>query len=461
MSNVEETRPVRTIEDLLEGMDEYQKKALEDIARHKKNVFLTGAGGCGKTYLILRLHDWLMHAKYERGAITSTTGVTALLVQGRTVSSFFGFGINECAPADMWEKHVKKNKFVRENISPLTMLVIDEVSMLSAQQLECIEYVMRQIKKRNSHLFGGVQMILCGDFLQLEPVKGQFCFKSPVWQNLNLQYHCLRGGHRQAQDELYRRVLADVRQGEMSALVRNVLGERVAKDIEDLPPGIIPTELYSRRVEAEKANLTYLEALEGDDHTYEASLQWVRRGRISDKGVEMVEKMVRKNMITPSTLMLKVGAQVMLTCNLDLDDNLANGSLGIVESFEQRTRTDEDTGEEIKYGPLYPRVKFSNGSTRLIWSHTWKFQDLIDKYFITFDQVPLLLAWACTTHKVQGCTLDFASIKMDNSMFANGMAYVALSRVRGLKYVTLQKFQTGSVRTSNEALMFYKQNNLL
>lgn len=442
---------------LFADMDEWQCAALRDIA-DGHNVFLTGSGGCGKTFLLRRLHDWLKMQPHREAAITSTTGITALLIHGRTVASFFGFGVKDGTPNEMWE-HVRKKKYLRDRFKKLTILVVDEISMLAAQTLTCMDFVMRKFRRRNEHPFGGVQMVLCGDFLQLEPVKGDFAFKADVWNMMNLRYHLLRGGHRQSGDTIFAEILAEVRQGNLSALGRNLLKERVAAPL-NIPHGMHAAELFSRRIEAQRANDVYLESLDAaTEKMFHATLVWVTYGNLSGPqnkiAQQATEKMLLNNMITPEELKLRVGAQVMLTSNLDLKRGLANGSLGIVIDF---LAADEDgTSESV----AYPMVKFANGVTLLVTPHTWAYEDVTDRFKIEIKQVPLMLARAITVHKSQGATLDFASIKLDNSMFCHGMAYVALSRVRSLDTLTLETFQTGAIQTSVEALDFYKRHNLL
>lgn len=429
---------------LIDGMDEYQTAALLDID-HGENVFLTGSGGCGKTFLLKRLKDYLFAHPDRHCAITSTTGVTALLVGGRTVASFFGFGVREGTPEEMWES-VRKKSYLRKRFKSLTLIVIDEISMLSAQTLSSIDYVLRKFRRRNDQPFGGIQMVLCGDFLQLEPVKGDFAFRSPVWDTLNLKYHLLKGSHRQAADIEFIECLREVRIGKVSTYVRNTLKERLNAEL-NLPRGMVAAELYSRRADADRANDVHLLSLkDAEEQVYHAKLNCKRLGNLQESAKQHVEANIVKNMVTPQKVTLRVGAQVMLTFNLDLAKGLANGSMGVVQSFD---------------ADGFPVILFSEGEERTIRPHTWQIDDLVDRYIYTYEQVPLILAWAITTHKAQGATLDYAAIKLDSSMFANGMAYVALSRVRGLKYFTLKTFEIGSIRVSNVALSFYEEKQLL
>ncbi len=434
------------------GLDEYQRAAYEAIIVERRNVFITGAGGCGKTYLIKKLVEYYSTPSFgvRKLAVLSTTGVTALMIDGRTFASFFGFGIMDESREYMW-KMVKGRRYLRTRMREIDVLVIDEISMLSATQFESASYVCQMFRNDQEKPFGGIQIVLCGDFSQLPPVKGAFVFRSAVWNELGLRYCELLGNHRQRDDYAFHLLLNKVRRGNIDTYVRNVLKERVGATFKE---GVRPTELCSRRDYAERCNLVHLNQLEpGTERTYHAQIEWRNRGTLSDKAAETREKMVRKSSVTPDELRLRTGALVMLTYNMDLGRGLANGSLGEVVRFERDSSDVE-----------HPVVKFfdlKDDEELVVKEKSWARRDVLDKSVLNYTQVPLILAWAITIHKSQGATLNYVKIKLDKTLFTDGQAYVALSRCRTLEGITLDAFQAASIKTNNLVVDFYDEHALL
>lgn len=448
-----------------EKHDEYQKGAFKDIV-NGHSVFLTGAGGCGKTFLLRDVHFHFAQHKYRTAAFTSMTGVTAIMISGKTFASFFGFGIEEGDKTKMWEL-VRKKAYLAKRFRSLSALVIDEVSMLSAEQLEAASYVAGMFRKSPHVPFGGLQVILCGDFSQLPPIGGAYAFLSPLWDQLNLRYHELKGNHRQSSDIGFYMMLNSVRVGNVDTYVRNTLKERVDAVL-DLPEGVETAELTSRRDDAQKINEDRLMALDAStEQCYFARFTWLDRGTLTEAAASTVEKQIRKNMVTPPQLRLRQGALVMLTCNLDLANELGNGSMGVVKEFREAGSRD---GAKIVIAPpeanatsgstKYPVVEFSGGRQVHILPHTWTKTELTDGSTSSYAQVPLILAYAITVHRSQGSTVEWVSMKLDRSCFADGMAYVALSRARSLKGIQIKAFHPESIQTSPHVLEFYRKHRL-
>jgi len=444
---------------LFDQLDQWQTFALKSIIEGK-NVFITGPGGCGKTWLLRRVHRYMAGHKFKQGAITSMTGVTSLLVQGKTFASFFGFGVSEGDGEMMWEV-VRKKSYLRKRFKSLSMLVIDEVSMLSSQMFEAASYVCQKFRA-NGAPFGGIQVILCGDFSQLPPVQGLYAFTSDLWKkDLDLVYCELFGNHRQSSDAAFHLLLNLVRIGDVNVFVRNLLKERVDAVL-DLPLGVEAAELTSRRVDATKLNMERLEKLDASqEKVYHAIFTWRKRGELNQVAADTVEKGIRKNMVTPGELPLRIGAQVMLTYNMDVGAGLVNGSLGVVIGYKLAA------GFATASPPIpamdCPVVRFGTRAKTVevvVQPHQWTQQDLVDKTVCVYEQIPLMLAWAYTVYKSQGTTLDWVKVKLDRGMFADGMAYVALSRAQRLEGLTLAAFQPDAIQTSKMVLDFYAEHQL-
>lgn len=463
-----------------EKLDQWQLGAMRDILQ-QRSVFITGSAGNGKSHLIQTLHAYAA-AALKPCAVTSMTGVTALHIGGETLARFMSFGVMEGDGPTLWA-HVSKNKhlkYVKQRMMNVTMIVIDEISMLSADMFEAVSYVLAKMRDQIPHTaggapFGGVQMILCGDFSQLPPVKGHYAFLSPLWERMaspgadglpGLAVHELKGSHRQSDDVAFYMLLNSVRIGEVTTLVRNCLKERVGAKL-NLPEGVLPSELTSRRDAAQQINLEHIAKLPVEtEHKYDAKFTWTK-GRLSEAARKMQEDIVRKNMITPAELVLRTGAQVMLTSNLDLSSKLANGSRGVVVGFGPAATAAASppvppapAGGKVTPPVEYPRVLFTTGVEMVVGPHKWKNENSVERTCLVYEQVPLAPAYAVTVHKSQGCTLDAVSMAIDSSMFCEGSAYVALSRVRSLSGMTLTSFNPNSIRTSSLVTEFYRKHGL-
>jgi len=394
-------------------MDSYQIKAFE-LIRDGHNVFITGSGGCGKTFLVNRVASEL-GAELEV-SVTSSTGITALNFKGgRTLFSFMGFSIFPATQTSKWVRRYPKNV---ERIQNCDLLIIDEISMISDKTLENTDRVLRDIRKCQQPM-GGLQVVVCGDFYQLPPVEGRYCFQSPVWKKMDLTTVHLRGQHRQGNDSAFYHLLEAARGDTLDDTHRRLLKER---EVDRLPDEI--TEICSTRAQAEAKNYLKLSALPTEARDFVATVH-VRAGKVEPKTLFA-------NMVTPETLSLKVGALVMLTVNEDIDAGLANGSLGVVTKIFP-----PDDGEHGA-APVC-EVDFKSCGPTPVFKHTWEFGGKNDNYHAFVGQVPLILAWSLTIHKSQGSTLDAVGMRLDGSLFAEGMAYVGLSRARSLQTVYLQK----------------------
>jgi ATP-dependent DNA helicase PIF1 len=402
------------------------------------NVFLTGPGGVGKSYYINQLKKELQ----DRLSITSTTGVSAFNLGAQTIHSFSGVGAMK--PRDTVDsilKKIRKNKNAMTRIHACEILVIDEISMLGEHYLEMLDAVFQRIRGKMT-VFGGIQVIFTGDFLQLPPVNDTFCFNSHVWSSLQLKLIYLTKMYR-VKDPVYTGMLERIRMARHTPDDNKELYKRffaykdyVAKEKEHDDFSIRPTFLYSKKVDVHEKNM---EELEKNPNELLLFRPMVVKGEAYERYDQDERKKFDLDMKeNTSVLYLKVGAQVMLTVNLDCDSGLVNGSRGVIRDYQN--------------GSLV--VEFLNGSVMHFARHEFVMEE-DGKVLYKIVQFPFILAYALSIHKVQGSTLDFAVIDIGHSVFESSMSYVALSRVRSLEGLFLEAYQPHKIFCNKEAQEFY------
>lgn len=397
-----------------------QDLALE-VMLSGESVVLTGPAGAGKTYVLNR---FIRLAKNDgkHVSVTATTGLAATHLGGATIHSWAGIGIHDTLPGD-FAKHMAKGR--REIIEKTDVLIIDEISMLHDFRLDLVDEVCRAVREKDEP-FGGIQVILSGDFFQLPPVNrgdsraGGFVVSSQVWQELQPVVCYLAEQHRQ-DDETLLEILNVLRSGDIRRHHAQQLLDRVG--VEPAKEAII-TELHTVNIDVDRINELRLDELDGDELIYT---------QVTTGAASYVESLQR-SVLAPSNLRLKKGALVMAVKNAQ-DRRYANGSLGRVIDFEPVTE--------------YPVVEFMNGRTVSMMPDTWELRDG-DKKRASISQVPLRLAWAITVHKSQGMTLDAARIDLRKA-FVEGMGYVALSRVKNLSNLYLTGINQMALKASEEA----------
>ncbi len=392
-----------------------------EIMLSGESVLLTGPAGAGKTFV---LNQFIRLAKSEgkHVSVTATTGLAATHLGGSTIHSWSGIGINDELHSGFGD-NISKTR--REIIEKTDVLIIDEISMLHDFRLDMVDEVCRIVRKRDEP-FGGIQIIMSGDFFQLPPINrgdsraGGFVVSSNVWQELDPTICYLAEQHRQ-DDEKLLEILNALRSGDLRRNHAETLLSRV--DVEPAE-GTVLTELHTVNIDVDKINEAKLDMLEGDELFYTQT---------STGSASYVESLQR-SVLAPNVLRLKKGALVMAVKN-SLDKKYVNGSQGTVIDFEPVTE--------------YPVVEFNNGKTVTINPDTWELRDG-DKKRASITQIPLRLAWAITVHKSQGMTLDAARIDLRKA-FVEGMGYVALSRVKNLHNLYLSGINQMALRVSEDA----------
>lgn len=376
------------------------------------NIFLTGAAGAGKTY-VLNQYIRYLKAHQVRVAITASTGIAATHLQGMTLHAWSGIGIKDQLTSKDLENLFKDKRFLHR-YKKTKVLIIDEVSMLHKHQLDMVDEIARYMTDSDK-IFGGMQVILCGDFFQLPPVGGtekNFVFDADVWKTGVFTICYLEEQHRQKNDPLLT-ILNQIRSGTAGEQTKVPLRTRYKKEPEGTTK---PTRLYSRNVNVDNINEHELSKLTSEEKIF--SMETV--------GPETLINHLKKGCLAPEILRLKIGAEVMFIKNDPLG-RYVNGTRGVIVGFEK----DEDA---------YPIVKTFDRRTITAEIDEWILEDG-QRVLAKLLQIPLRLAWAMTIHKSQGMTLDAAEMDLGDA-FEPGMGYVALSRVRrlsGLKLMNLNE----------------------
>lgn len=380
-----------------------QEQAIQHI-QDGKNVFLTGPAGSGKTFVLQQCIDWLK-AQGKTVAITASTGIAATHLGGTTIHSWAGIGIKDyLSPQDIDNLQQKEHLYKRFRMTDV--LIIDEISMLHSYRLDMVDAVLRSFLQTNQP-FGGIQIILAGDFFQLPPINrgvvtgksSNFAFESYVWEQMGLQICYLDTVYRQSNDPLLQ-VLQEMRAGKLTEQSIELLQERMEAAPDDT---LTPTKLYTHNVDVDALNAAELAQLP----------KAATRYAMTSTGKKADVELLKKNCLAPENLELKIGAQVMFVKN-NFSAGYVNGTLGTVTGFE--------------FGQ--PVVQTAEGKNITVYPDAWMMEHN-GNIKAQIQQLPLRLAWAITVHKSQGMTLDAVEVDLSKS-FAAGMGYVALSRVKSI-----------------------------
>lgn len=412
-------------------LNEEQQTAINMI-NEGKNLFITGSPGTGKTMLINKIKEHF-EAKGKKVALTSLTGMSALLIGGgaRTIHSWSGLGIGNRSVLSYFEFIRKCLKKIREAWRTTDILIIDEISMMSDEFFEKLDEVGRLLRWQHNKPFGGIQLVCLGDFFQLPPIDKKFVFESPKWNETLDCVIFLNTIYRQS-DPTFQEMLEEIRFGYVSDKTDTLLKSRLNLDFSK--EEIQPTKIFTRKSVVEEINKEELDKITGETFIY----KMITKGKINTDAIRnALYKMDQSAPYVPE-LTLKVGAQVMLKVNLDIEAGLVNGKLGIVISCGKESVMVRFKGHD------YPtHIKY----------HNWVLEDYESVYR---SQLPLILAYAITTHASQGATIDSAYIDIGMSVFEYGQAYVALSRVKSLDTLYLESYEKHAIRAHPKVIEYYK-----
>lgn len=426
----------------MDSFNKNQKDAFEAMI-NGQNVFITGPGGSGKSHIINYFVNYFktnLETKDEKIYVTSSTGLSSLLINGTTINQYAGIGVFD-KENDYYIKRINRNKAIRERWLKTKTLIIDEISMISSDFFEKLDLLAQKIRKNKSP-FGSIQIILSGDFLQLPPVKStHFCFESFSW-DITIQKTFYFNEIIRQKEVSFQNVLNKIRIGVVDDEVRKTIDSCYKRKLEN-KDGIIPTLLFSRKDMVKTYNEEKLNDLINKDNEkqiYES--KYVFSKKIKDESkpgyIELINNQYSN--IDDKILMTKY-SQVMLNVNMP-DEGLANGSRGVIIGF---------SFNEYKN----PIVQFLDGKILEIKPHDYKIED--NNESVIKRQIPLIHAWAITIHKAQGMSLEYIQTDIGESIFEYGQAYVVLSRIRSLEGLSLINIDYSKIKAHPKIIEFYNK----
>lgn len=393
------------------------------------NILIIGPGGTGKSTLIKRVTSRM---NLQEIAITSSTGVSAININGQTLHRFFGVGLAN----ESFEKIITRVKrgVARKNIKQVKTLFIDEISMISAELFTILDGVAKYIRNSTDN-FGGIQIVASGDFMQLSPVNGSWIFTSKIWKEMKFKPFILSTPFRYEDSSFYE-TLMRVRLGDLTEddIKKIKTRQEAYKEYRKVShkTGVIPTKLFSTRNDVEEINKKELERLPGE------YIYFTAQDTIIKKNVRIPNEICEKHLdlLAPKEIMVKIGAQIMITWNIDVENKISNGTRGVLKNNTEN-------------GIL---VTLRDNRDIEIPSIEYKYEN--DEVVLVRMQYPIIIAYALTIHKCQGSTLDFCMIDIGPKIFAPGQAYVALSRTRGWNNLLIRRFNASSIKADKHALRY-------
>jgi ATP-dependent DNA helicase PIF1 len=405
-------------------LNEEQRYAVSSVMEGH-NILLTGSAGTGKSYTIKYIIEYLNNAN-KNFAITASTGTAAVMIGGQTLHSFLGLGLGTGSIKDILS-NILKNKKKYENILKLDVLIIDEISMIDKDLFEKISEILSIIKSSKA-CFGNIQLILVGDFCQLAPVKGRYCFLSEIWNKINIKIVLLEKLIRQDGDLLFQKILKIVRKGKCTDNIIMVLDRLRDTEFDN---GIIPTKLYPVNVNVDKINNIEIEKLKA-------------QGNIS-KTYSAITSCDKEKDCEKFSIELTLNAQVIIIRNISIEESLVNGTRGVIKHL----------------GPDYVVINDINGNIHTIKYFTDTFNNKVSAKSSYIIHMPVRICYALSIHKSQGMTIDALELDLGPNIFTCGQSYTALSRAKSLSSIKIIDVDKNSFRTNTDVKNFYKSCNTL
>ena len=409
-------------------LNEKQKLAVEQTM-NGENILITGPAGTGKSYTIKYIIE-LLKTQNKNIGLTATTGTAAFIIGGQTIHSFMGMGIGEETLAEIFIK-IKNRSSIYRTLAELDVLIIDEVSMMDTSLFENISELLCYVKSH--HLkdegllrkpFGGIQIIFIGDFCQLAPVKGVYCFLSALWKDACIKVIMLDELVRQNDDVLFQKILQIIRKGKCTENILKVLNALRDTQFDD---EIIPTKLYPKNVNVDRINDMEIIKLKAEGNKrclYKAE---------ASKGIELSLANIAKYDVE-----LVENAQVIVTRNIDIGNGVVNGMRGVVKKLFNE----------------FAIVKDCEGNLHTIAYY----KDVFEKTKSSILHLPLKVSYALSIHKSQGMTIDALEIDLGDNIFTCGQAYTALSRAKSLRSIRVMDVSKDSFKINPFVKAFY--NNI-
>ncbi|KAL4068373.1 ATP-dependent DNA helicase PIF1 [Scleroderma yunnanense] len=452
-----------------------QQKVLTKVERGE-NVFFTGSAGTGKSVLLREIIRVRGGRGNVRLAITASTGIAGVNISGTTIHSWAGIGLGQEDAKKLAGKFLGQPKFerVRDRWRDVKTLIIDEISMIDGVLFDKLEYIARILRNDDSP-FGGIQLVISGDFCQLPPVPDRdkngvtvpalFAFEATSWKRCIPRPMVLTKVFRQ-KEQAFVDMLNLLRWGNLDNEVIRTF-KSLARPVH-YTDGIGPTELYPTRAEVERANTWKLDALDGAGSRYDAT-DTPGIDSYGERVTIMQMERLLDRLVAPRSVLLKVGAQVMLIKNL-VQGHLVNGSVGQVVGFstpQEASRNSTDIGTEegmkgnkaeamTRYSDAkWPVVRFTNGRELLCVPADFTVNNAIGEMEARRRQVPLILAWALSVHKSQGQTLERVKVDLART-FEKGQAYVALSRATSLDTLEVYSFHPSKIMVHPRVLDWHE-----
>lgn len=419
-----------------------QQSVLE-LVKNGKSALILGSAGCGKSTVIKEIYKEFNHSIFNPVAITSTTGISAYNIQGITLHSFMGFGTGEGSISLLLNRMRKRKAY--ERIRETKILVIDEISMMSAEMFEKLDKLLKLVRQ-SSLPFGGLQIVFSGDLLQLTPVfkvteynpdpDTRLIFESELFQRyfgknntFGNKVIVLTTNFRQQHDTEYQTILKNVRFNKTNENDILKLRDCLQKDAPNDIPFLVPTNNQASMI-----NKRELSKISAPSVSYTAS--FVESGENAEL-IAMYLNELRSQFKQRGldTFTLKRGCRVMLTRNLNTNTGLVNGALGTV----------------VECTPKCVTVRFDNGEQKDITTESWSLGN--GDIEVKASQLPLILAYSITIHKSQSLTLEKARIDLARC-FTDHMVYVALSRVKSLAGLYLDSFDTDKITIDKKTVEY-------